>query len=1226
MTRLVGILFVIGVICFSVVRPVSGQSGIAAIWVNNGEDKVTQDELRVSRDGKNVTNSVWNGTTINLFGGLNEVVEFNIILEAPNGANNVSVSFNTLTGPNGSMIASSPATGNQVFSFVNRNIELFYLRYLAIRGLSRSSYETYDERHVPQRMRRPWTGDGQATGTWQDRPDHDKYYPDIAIPMELIQNFNVAAGKNQSVWVDVFIPKNASPGLYQGSVVVQQGGSTVKTIPVQLTVYNFMLPDAPSAKTMLVFSSANINKRYSGSTWVNPNSASGTRARLIRDRHFLLAHRHRISLIGDDTLDDCGSNADQPCPEWLPRLNGSLFTAANAYDGPGIAVGNNVYSVGTYGAWSWRSGTQSDMNQHSNAWASWFAQNAPSTEYFLYLIDESSNYPQIQTWAQWIASNPGPGHNLKSMATISLPTAAAQTPSLDIPTSTLTVGIPSQWQPLADQYTTDARKRFYMYNAHRPASGSTATEDDGVALRELTWVQYKKHINRWFHWESTYYNNYQGGTGETNVFQSAQTFGGKSSFDSVLGETGWNHNNGDGVFFYPGTDSLYPADSYGVDGPFASLRLKHWRRGLEDVEYLTLASAINPAAVTSLVNAMVPKALWEYGVSDPNDPTWVRSDISWSVDPNAWESARQQLANIITGAPQSSPSVSLTAPTNGATLSGTINLAATASDPIGIAGVQFLVDGATAGAEVTTSPYSLSFNTATISNGSHSFAARARNMQNVTTTSPAVTATVNNSATPGQLTVVSALTITPGSPAVDQAAAATFIVQNTGGQPISMQYLFVAARDPSNTNVDFPATPAIALQPGQQYTYQGSRSFGVSGTYSAWPSYFDGTTWPQLGPSTGFNVPQPGNLMLTSPLSLSPVAPRVNQTTTATFAVRNSGGQPISVGYFLAGGRDQSDGHVDFPVSPAVTLQPGQQYTYSASQSIATAGKYTAWPAYFDGSNWIELAAMHSTFLVGSQTTVRIEQSDPSVQQGPNQWSWSTGYDSRASGGSYIVSKTAGSALSVSFNGIGISIIGIVDGCSGQGSVSVDGTTQNFDNYRPEGAWQQVIYSVSGLTPGYHTLTLTVSGTNQPASCGPWVYIDAFDIVVSASERVEDTSSQVVKGPNQWSWSTGYDSRASGGSYIVSKTAGSALSVSFNGTGISIIGIVDGCSGQGSVSVDGTTQNFDNYRPGGAWQQVIYSVSGLTPGYHTLTLTVSGTNQPASCGPWVYIDAFDIQH
>ena len=44
---------------------------------------------------------------------------------------------------------------------------------------------------------------------------------------------------------------------------------------------------------------------------------------------------------------------------------------------------------------------------------------------------------------------------------------------------------------------------------------------------------------------------------------------------------------------------------------------------------------------------MLPKALWEYGVSNPMDPTYVLTEISWSRDPDAWEAARATLASII---------------------------------------------------------------------------------------------------------------------------------------------------------------------------------------------------------------------------------------------------------------------------------------------------------------------------------------------------------------------------------------------------------------------------------------------------------------------------------------------------------------------------------------------------------------------------------------------------
>ena len=63
-------------------------------------------------------------------------------------------------------------------------------------------------------------------------------------------------------------------------------------------------------------------------------------------------------------------------------------------------------------------------------------------------------------------------------------------------------------------------------------------------------------------------------------------------------------------------------------------------------------------------------------------------------------------------------------------------------------GVQFRLDGANLGAEDTTSPYSVSWNTTTVANGSHTLTAVARDAPGLTTTSTAVTVTVSNAAPP----------------------------------------------------------------------------------------------------------------------------------------------------------------------------------------------------------------------------------------------------------------------------------------------------------------------------------------------------------------------------------------------------------------------------------------------------------------------------------------------
>ena len=93
------------------------------------------------------------------------------------------------------------------------------------------------------------------------------------------------------------------------------------------------------------------------------------------------------------------------------------------------------------------------------------------------------------------------------------------------------------------------------------------------------------------------------------------------------------------------------------------------------------------------------------------------------------------------------PSVAMTAPSAGATVSGAITVSANASDNVGVAGVQFKLDGQNLGAEDTTAPYSATWNTATASNGSHVLAAVARDAAGNTATA-SVTVTVNNAAGP----------------------------------------------------------------------------------------------------------------------------------------------------------------------------------------------------------------------------------------------------------------------------------------------------------------------------------------------------------------------------------------------------------------------------------------------------------------------------------------------
>jgi hypothetical protein len=90
------------------------------------------------------------------------------------------------------------------------------------------------------------------------------------------------------------------------------------------------------------------------------------------------------------------------------------------------------------------------------------------------------------------------------------------------------------------------------------------------------------------------------------------------------------------------------------------------------------------------------------------------------------------------------PVVSISAPGGGATVSGTVSLTAAATDNVGVSGVQFRLDGAALGTEDTTAPYSLSWNSASTANGSHTLTAAARDAAGNLTVSAAVAVTVSN--------------------------------------------------------------------------------------------------------------------------------------------------------------------------------------------------------------------------------------------------------------------------------------------------------------------------------------------------------------------------------------------------------------------------------------------------------------------------------------------------
>jgi hypothetical protein len=90
------------------------------------------------------------------------------------------------------------------------------------------------------------------------------------------------------------------------------------------------------------------------------------------------------------------------------------------------------------------------------------------------------------------------------------------------------------------------------------------------------------------------------------------------------------------------------------------------------------------------------------------------------------------------------PTIAMTGPLAGATVSGKVTLSASATDNVGVAGVQFMLDGVNLGVQVTTPPYAVTWDTTTAASGAHTLSAVARDTSGNTGTSTSVTVTVAN--------------------------------------------------------------------------------------------------------------------------------------------------------------------------------------------------------------------------------------------------------------------------------------------------------------------------------------------------------------------------------------------------------------------------------------------------------------------------------------------------
>lgn len=127
------------------------------------------------------------------------------------------------------------------------------------------------------------------------------------------------------------------------------------------------------------------------------------------------------------------------------------------------------------------------------------------------------------------------------------------------------------------------------------------------------------------------------------------------------------------------------------------------------------------------------------------------------------------------------PAGTITSPTANASVSGVITITAIATDNVGVAGVQFKLNGANIGSEITAPPYSYSLNTATLGNGSHSVRAVIRDTSNLIANTPAVNFTV-----PAPVTDTTPPTVSLTTPAANASLTGSVTLSATASDNVGV--------------------------------------------------------------------------------------------------------------------------------------------------------------------------------------------------------------------------------------------------------------------------------------------------------------------------------------------------------------------------------------------------------------------------------------------------------
>ncbi len=578
-------------------------SQIDAVWAVDEGVRVKKTKLgHPMKTSEN--NPVWDGDTIYIFGGRNEIVGFQVIIEAgASGVDSVRVTLDTLAS--GENLITNAGWSGDPMDYVGRRIEFFVAHYDSV--YSRSDV---------------WNSPNAGFEDAVAKPDSNYlgWIPDFLVPAEadsIVDTgqggypFTIAGSRSQSVWCDVYIPSGQTAGTYTGTLRVTEGGRIDTEVPVQLKVYGFTLSDTTHCRVFMYDDGA-FERHVEGVTEGDDNYWA------ITQNYMNTFHRHRMTLqYKSVTIDTFKVRVGG-------YYTGAWYDTSRNYEGPGRLTGEQTYAVGIYdqgnmygGNAGYRSGfwpdNESSWRAAMREWVKWFSDSAANVLYFKYMLDEPPRsedvYEPGKFWNDSLNSiiREKGGWIKDSMHTFC--TSRVDTMLTDgvtifcLPEVNWTPidyrpepDIPAQQMGPSDaaKALKDSGDIVSWYGGSRPHSGSVEWLDNELIDNRINpWLMYKYDLEPFFIWNIGYLS------GENfNVW-------------SLCKPPSLNYW-GLGEMVHAGKDVKFPGEDRDVDGPIMSMRLKNLRRGIQDFEYFYLASQLGVPedSINTIINEIIGYAWW----------------------------------------------------------------------------------------------------------------------------------------------------------------------------------------------------------------------------------------------------------------------------------------------------------------------------------------------------------------------------------------------------------------------------------------------------------------------------------------------------------------------------------------------------------------------------------------------------------------------------------------